>query len=143
MSRPSSKTVTSSSKTSRASSKTVTSSSKTSRASSKIVTSSSKTVTSSSKNSRPSSKNSRPSSKNSRPSLTSANPRLLRHGESCDYMLSSFKHRNKNKIKKKHLIIMKSSLIYHLKQISRQSMHKWKTFRTCKFTPKVSGLKYF
>ena len=27
---------------------------------------------------------------------TSANPRLLRHGESCDYMLSSFKHRNKN-----------------------------------------------
>ena len=31
---------------------------------------------------------------------TSANPRLLRHGESCDYMLSSFKHRNKNKIQK-------------------------------------------
>ena len=30
---------------------------------------------------------------------TSANPRLQRHGESCDYMLSSFMHRNKNKIK--------------------------------------------
>ena len=27
-------------------------------------------------------------------------PRLLRHGESCDYMLSSFKHRNKNEIQK-------------------------------------------
>ena len=28
--------------------------------------------------------------------IASANPRLLRHGESCDYTLSSFKHRNKN-----------------------------------------------
>ena len=32
--------------------------------------------------------------------ITSANPRLLHHGESCDYMLSSFKHRNKNEIQK-------------------------------------------
>ena len=32
--------------------------------------------------------------------IASVNPRLLRHEESCDYTLSSFKHRNKNKIKK-------------------------------------------
>ena len=28
--------------------------------------------------------------------ITSANPHLLRHRESCDYTLSSFKQRNKN-----------------------------------------------
>ena len=39
--------------------------------------------------------------------------------------------------------IMKTPLLYHLKQTSWQSMHKWNSFRTCKFTPKVSGLKYF
>ena len=31
---------------------------------------------------------------------TSVNPRLLRHEESCDYTLSSFKQRNKNEIQK-------------------------------------------
>ena len=78
--------------------------------------------------------------------ITSANPRLLRHGESCDYMLSSFKHRNKNKIQKIHLlIIMKTPLLYHLKQTSWQSMDKWRSFRTSKFTLMLglSGLKFF
>ena len=51
--------------------------------------------------------------------LLRANPRLLCHGESCDYMLSSFKHGNKNKIQKIHLlIIMKTPLLYNLKQTS-------------------------
>ena len=31
---------------------------------------------------------------------TSVNPRVLRHGENCDYTLSSFKHGNKNEIQK-------------------------------------------
>ena len=38
---------------------------------------------------------------------------------------------------------MKIFLLYHLKQISYHSMHKWKSFKTSKFTPKVSGLKFF
>ena len=41
------------------------------------------------------------------------------------------------------LIIMKTPLIYHLKQTSWQSMHKWRSFTTSKFTPKVSGQKFF
>ena len=40
------------------------------------------------------------------------------------------------------LRIIKTLLLYHLKQISWQSIHKW-SFRTSKFTPKVSGLKFF
>ena len=40
------------------------------------------------------------------------------------------------------LRIIKTLLLYHLKQTSWQSMHKW-SFRTSKFTPKVSGLKFF
>ena len=39
------------------------------------------------------------------------------------------------------LIIIKTLFFYHLKQTSWQSMHKW-SFRTSKFTPKVSGLKF-
>ena len=38
---------------------------------------------------------------------------------------------------------MKTFLLYYLKQTSYHSMHKWRIFRTSKFTPKVSGLKFF
>ena len=47
------------------------------------------------------------------------------------YMLSSFKHRKQKWNSKIHLlIIMKTSFLYHLKQTSWQSMHKWRSFTT-------------
>ena len=33
-------------------------------------------------------------------------------------------------------------MFYHLKHILWQSMHDWRSFRTSKFTPKVSGLNF-
>ena len=74
---------------------------------------------------------------------TSVNPRLLCHGESCDYTLSSFKQRNKNEIEKSisenhenpFALIFKPNFIW-------QSKHNW-SFRTSKFTFEVSGLKFF
>ena len=38
---------------------------------------------------------------------------------------------------------MKTFLLYHLKQTSYHSMHKWRSFRTSNLTPKVSGMKFF
>ena len=38
---------------------------------------------------------------------------------------------------------MKTFLLYHLKQTSYHSMHKWRSFKTSKLTPKVSWLKFF
>ena len=39
--------------------------------------------------------------------------------------------------------INKTSLLYHLKETSWQSMYKWRSFRTSKFNFKLSGLKFF
>ena len=39
--------------------------------------------------------------------------------------------------------IIKTLLLYHFKQISWQSMHKWRSFRTSKFTLMISGLNFF
>ena len=47
------------------------------------------------------------------------------------------------KKKIKNLGIVKNLLLYHLKPTCWQSMHKWKSFRTSKFTLKLSGLKFF
>ena len=68
---------------------------------------------------------------------------MLRHGEISNYTLSSFKHRNKNEIKKsisweswKPLCFITYSKLHNNPSIN-------KNFRTSKFTPKVSGQKFF
>ena len=75
---------------------------------------------------------------------TSVNPRCYATGKAATtYMLSSFEYRNKKWISKITLLwIMKTPLLHYLKQISWQSMHKWKRFRTSKFTHKDQGWNF-
>ena len=60
---------------------------------------------------------------------------MLRHNESCDYKLSSFKDRNKKLNSKIDLLrIIKTPLLHHLQQTSWQSIHTRRSFRISNFS---------